>query len=416
MNVENKFFFVVDNTVYSVDLINRTYKTLVENVRDGSLQVSTSNKMLVWQTGKDVYACQDLMLMDLNSEKQIHISAENGEYILPLGFMGEDLIYGLTRSTDIVMDTSGRMTFPMYALYIQDANGNILKRYNQEGIYITNCTINSNQIALDRVIRLENGLYEPTTDDQIMNNEIIVEGKNTTQLVATEEYEKILQIVLKSNIESKSIKLLTPKEVLFEGGRELDLPEIEKTRREYYVYGKNGVEKIFMNPANAVNYAYDNAGVVIGDQGEYVWIRGNRVSRNQIMAISASAQTPENNSTAVCLSTILSYEGVTRNTQYLLDQGNSSYEILQENLEGYQILNLAGCNLDAILYYVNMDIPVLALLNDGSSVLIVGFNEQNIVVMDPVSGDLYKKGMNDSQEWLLENGNYFITYLRATAS
>ena len=75
-------------------------------------------------------------------------------------------------------------------------------------------------------------------------------------------------------------------------------------------------------------------------------------------------------------------------------------------------MDLTGCSLDAVLYYVNKDIPVLALLSDGNAVLIVGFNELNIVVMDPMTGTLYKKGMNDSTEWLNENGNRFITYVR----
>ena len=88
------------------------------------------------------------------------------------------------------------------------------------------------------------------------------------------------------------------------------------------------------------------------------------------------------------------------------------FSILNSDLQDETILDLTGCTLDAVLYYVNKDIPVLALLEDGSAVLIVGFNELNIVVLDPMTGTLYKKGMNDSTEWLNENGNRFITYVR----
>ena len=88
------------------------------------------------------------------------------------------------------------------------------------------------------------------------------------------------------------------------------------------------------------------------------------------------------------------------------------FSILESDLQDCKVLDLSGCSLDAILYYVNLDLPVLALLDDGNAVLIVGFNELNIVVMDPVTGTLYKKGMNDSTEWLKENGNQFITYVR----
>lgn len=88
------------------------------------------------------------------------------------------------------------------------------------------------------------------------------------------------------------------------------------------------------------------------------------------------------------------------------------FSILEADLQDCTVLDLSGCSLDAILYYVNQDLPVLALLDDGNAVLIVGFNELNIVVMDPVTGTLYKKGMNDSTEWLKENGNRFVTYVR----
>ncbi len=115
---------------------------------------------------------------------------------------------------------------------------------------------------------------------------------------------------------------------------------------------------------------------------------------------------------AVCLDTMLRYEGISRSTEGMLNRGDSVLSILESNLQECTILDLSGCSLDAVLYYVNQDIPVLALLDDGGAVLIVGFNELNIVVMDPTTGTLYKKGMNDSTEWLNSNGNRFITYVR----
>lgn len=130
------------------------------------------------------------------------------------------------------------------------------------------------------------------------------------------------------------------------------------------------------------------------------------------MAIEGEQVTELNTSLSVCLNTILKYEGVSRRTEYLLEQGNTIPSILEATLKDVQVLDLSGSSLDAVLYYVNMDIPVLATLQDGNAVLIVGFNELNIVVMDPLTGTVYKKGMNDSTQWLLENGNHFITYVR----
>ena len=96
----------------------------------------------------------------------------------------------------------------------------------------------------------------------------------------------------------------------------------------------------------------------------------------------------------------------------MLGHGSTALEILRNNLPDAQVLELSGCSLNAVLYYVNRDIPVLATLYDGEAVLIVGFNELNTVLMDPRNGEVYKKGINDSKEWFEENGNSFITYIR----
>ena len=115
---------------------------------------------------------------------------------------------------------------------------------------------------------------------------------------------------------------------------------------------------------------------------------------------------------AVCLDNILRHAGITRNTEYDLAQGKTATTILSENMTGVQVLDLSGCTLDAVLYYVNQDIPVLAILEDGEAVLVTGFNEFNVVIMEPATGKLYKKGMNDATAWFAENGNHFITYMR----
>jgi hypothetical protein len=75
------------------------------------------------------------------------------------------------------------------------------------------------------------------------------------------------------------------------------------------------------------------------------------------------------------------------------------------------VLDLDGCPLSAMLYYVNQDIPVFAMLNDGTAMLVIGFNDLNTVLMNPKTGTVYKYGMKDSEKLFEENGNHFITYI-----
>ena len=264
---------------------------------------------------------------------------------------------------------------------------------------------------MQRVRKSENGNYEEIADDQIMSTAVAEVGNNYAETVAIDKYEKIVQIVVKNTIDSKSLQVLTPKEVLFEGGRELALSNEEELKEFYYVYNQGDIAGIFMNPGSAINLANSISGVVVNDDGAYVWQKGNRSTKNQIMAITGEQVTEEKNSLAVCLDTILNFEGVMKNTEQQLSQGKTVIEILESGLPDAQILDLTGCSLDSVLYYVNKDIPVLAMLNDGSAVLVIGFNELNIVVMNPMTGTVYKMGMNDSTSWFEENGNCFITYV-----
>lgn len=411
LNREQKLYLMLEDVVYEVDLLNKTYYPLVESTQDDSLQVSKDNRIIVWQDNEDIYHSNQLNVRNLNTEKESVITVDTKDAIRPLGFMGEDIIYGVARQTDVYRENSGRIFFPMYKICICNSNGKLLKEYAQDGMYVVDCDVEDNQITLERVQRVADGDYREASADHIMNNVEAEELQYKIVAPSIETYERYVQIQTREAIDSKTIQVLTPKEVVFEGGRELVL-ESESQALKYYVYGAYGVEGIYTSPAKAVELANEISGVVVNQDGNMVWRKGNRVARNQIMAITAQKVTEEKNSLAVCLDTILAYEGIMRNSEYLLAEGQTVMGILQENLPEAQILDLAGCEMDTVLYYVNQDIPVLAMLDNGEAVLITGFNEFNVVIMNPADGTLSKKGMNDSAEWFIENGNNFVTYTR----
>ena len=410
-NRQQHVYFFLENGVYDVDLENRSAEQLVSIRQDDSLQVSENHEIIVWQEGDDINHSNQLNVRNLNTGEQTVIRAEDGEAIRPLGFMGEDIIYGVARESDIRTENSGQIFYPMYKVCISNSSGDNLKEYGQDGIYIVDCAIEGNQITVSRIQRSENGSYQEILDDQIMNNVEEEPGQNKVVTADIDIYERYVQIQTKTTIDTKTIKVLNPKEVVFEGGRELTLDAVSEVSR-YYVYNAYGVQGIYSAPGKAVKEAYDSAGVVANDRGITVWLKGNRVSRNQIMAIKEESVTDQKNSLTVCLDNILRHAGITRNTEYDLAQGKTAIQILEENMTGVQVLDLSGCSLDAVLYYVNQDIPVLAILEDGEAVLVTGFNEFNVVIMEPSTGKLYKKGMNDATTWFAENGNHFISYMK----
>lgn len=414
----SRFYMMMDSTIYEMNLSSRQCRVIASNLEGDSFRVSENGKMLAWTEEGNQYEAQSMQFMNLMNGRRTTIEAGYGEYIRPLGFMGDDLIYGTAERSDVAVDSSGRIFFPMHTIRIQDETENILKEYAAPDIYVTSCSVEENQIMLYRVRKELDEMsgelvYVEDDNDQIMYSKKEDVGKNLVERVAVDVMETLTQIAAKSDINTDALQLLTPREVLFEGENRIELPEQTESVKRFFVYTIRGLTEVYTEEAMAVNAAYEAAGVVTDDTGNYVWYRGNRVTRNQIMKITGGEMADDTTSQlAVCLNTILEFEGVNRSTQYMLDSGMTTVEILQQNIPDIRVLDLTGCTLDAILYYTNQDIPVLTTLEDGSALLITGFNELNIVVMDPTDGTVYKVGMNDATAMLEENGNRFITYMR----
>lgn len=412
INKNGKLYLMWENRMYGIDIVNRSSEIMVEDLTEENYKVSDSNRMVVWQKTDERQKSRELVLMNLVSGSQKTIRAGSRERIIPIGFMGEDLIYGIAREGDIQEDYTGNLIIPMYVIRIENETVGVLKEYKQEDIYVVSGQVQGNQIILERVIKQEDGSFVETAEDQIMNSETEAQSKNAIEVAAVEKYAKLTQISLKNKIEAETLMHLTPREVLFEGGRSITLSDSSEEAEKYYVYGKFGFETVSTEAGRAVKLADGMSGIVVAEDGSYIWKKGNRSLRNQIMAIQGEQMSEERSSLAVCLDTVLAYEGIVRNSEYMLRRGDSVLTILKESLEDEQILDLTGCTLDSVLYYVNKDIPVLAMMEDGSAVLIIGFNEKNTVVMNPETGTVYKVGMNDSTAWFEQNGNRFITYIK----
>lgn len=409
---EDHLYLMLDTSIYKVNLTDHTYQTIVQGLQENGYQASADGRMLAWSNGKENSSTQ-LINMDLATGKKTTINAPSGDCIKPLGFIENDLVYGLAKSSQIRTNSNGRVDFPMYLVKIQDKEGKVLKEYQNSGVYIMSCEVGINQITLHRsTYDAATGVYTVTDDDQIMDSEDVAEPKNVVEAVQSTEYETVSQILLKSEINARSVRLLTPKEVLFEGENEVTPSDGKTATDRFYVYTPYGLSSIDTDSAKAVSEAYDTSGVVLNDHGNYVWYKGNLVTKNQIMKITGTMQSDTKSAMAVCLDTILSFEGVSRNSQYMLDSGKTAPEILQENVQNIQVLNLTGCSLDAMYFYVNQDIPVLVTMNDGSAVLLIGFNDTEVVLMDPSDGTVHKITKKEAETLFSASGNNFITYVR----
>lgn len=119
LSKENYLYMALENSVYEIDLTEKTCRAIIAVTQDESIQVSDSNKMIVWQSGGSLYEAKKLVMMDLSSRQQLSIEAKQGEYLMPLGFMEEDLIYGLARKEDIVVPSGTNHVPYVRSLYLR---------------------------------------------------------------------------------------------------------------------------------------------------------------------------------------------------------------------------------------------------------------------------------------------------------
>lgn len=411
VNNNSQLFMILYGCVYRIDLLQKSSEVIVENLTASGYQVSDSGRMLVWQNGDNPDACSQLTLMNLNTGHETVIEAGSGKYVKPLGFMNEDVIFGVCYAQDVTKDNLGMTIFPMYQVRIQDERGNILKNYEKPGIYVTGAQVTDKQISLKRVkATSQSGSYVQTDDDQIMNDTSEGKKKNQIEVVATQDFEKIVQIAAKNNFKVSNLKYLTPKQVMYEGERSIVIADKDDAQG-YYVYDKYGVLAVCNKEKDAVQLADENTGCVRDETGHYIWEKSSKKAVNQIMWFSEETMDPEKGSLANCLDNMILFEGQSRDSQRLMQSGKTILTILKENLDNKKVLDLSGCSLKSVLYYISKEKPVLALLNDGNAVLIVGYNELNTVIYNPLSHTVSKMGINDSEDYFKANGNHFITYL-----
>ena len=414
INRNQKLYLALEKAIYEINITEKTYKILATELEAGECKISETGRMVVWQDSlENDYTAKKLYLMDLSTEKIMEINAEDEENIRALGFIGEDLVYGLANKEDIITNEKDETVFHMHSVIIQNETGFILKLYKQEDIYVTDATIEGDMIHLTRsekVIDEDVVTFKKIMDDQIVSAKENTSGDNYVETGYSNLYKTFVRIIIDGKITAKDVQYLEPEQELYEGDKSLYV-SFENEYERYYVYNAKELLDIYDKEADAVKYAVDNNAWVVNDYGNYVWRKESRSTRNQIMAIKANTVTEDKNSLSVCMDTILSYEGIMRNTSYMLEQGQSVKQILSENLENVQVLELTGCSLDNMLYYVNMDIPVMVRLGARKAVLVTGFNDSEVVIMDPDNGTLSKVKKKQAENMFIEAGSYYITYV-----
>lgn len=406
----NVFYLLAGDSLYSINLYNRESKKVLKGLEAGQYAVSETGRYIAWQEAEDRYHADEIQIMDLEGEEVRRIEAGKGEYLQAVGFVQNDFVYGAARQSDVVKDGAGNIQFPMYRIQIIDEKAEVVKDYQKNGYYITRAYVENETIFLDRVYQ-NGGTYTAAEQDTIKNQQLEA-GKNVVlEEAKTSQKQKVVQFAFSGEAEelTEAPQIVVPKEILVEEDRSVAL-EVDSEQEMYYVYSAGKIVKATPFVAEAVKTADRSMGVVIGEQQKYIWRRGRKASQPVVGDVSINLTQVGSNSAARCLTAILQTESISMDVDGLLAQGETAKQILTEALTDRKVIDLTGCSVDQVLYYVNLKTPVFAVANN-EAVLIVGYDEHNTIFYNPQTNATYKMGLQDSNAMFEASGNIFLGYI-----
>lgn len=378
-------YLYVNHAVFGIDLKSRENMVVADALVEGNYAVSTDKRRIAWQEGGKLYESQTLHVMDLETGEKWEIRGDEQEYVRTLGFVGRDLVYGIAKKDDTWIINGRVEGLPMYSVKIMNDRMEEETSYQESGYYISGVKVEDSRLHLSRVSQVSAHRYISAQQDTIVCNADMGPSKlDGIGWYASQDKGKLYFVQLVNDARSgKNVRVLSPKRVGVEQSDFLELKSNYQVQgMRFHAYGGGHLRKITMDFAEAVQIAHENMGFVTDENRRILW---NRVNRGNVKHIKEP---------------VAAFSPVQR---HLEDFSSSrSYS------DGVVLLDGRGCSMMQMLYFIDEGIPVMAYTGEGEYLLLCGFDQYNVTVYDPVTGETYKAGLNDSTALFESYGNDFV--------
>ena len=414
MNSYDVLYFTIYNAIYSYNLTTKSLRQLATEVSPEQIVFLKELKHVVWQNNADGIAADSLTVLDLETGATREIVAGTDEVLRLLGKIDTNLVYGYARKSELARNLDGTLTIPMYRVVIADLEGTVFKEYSQPGYYVTEAEFEENVIYLTRVKRADTvePSYLAATSDAIQNRKssstpsVYITGR-VTELAKTEYY-----ITFPGNVGIDEIpKVLTAPFTVLSQDPTVRITPADDVPEQYMTYSFGRVVICSQDAVDAIRRANadENVGAVIDNTGKVIWERGVKANRTTIAGVSPVVSGGQSGLQAA-LKTIFAYEGFDIDTSGITFEQKSVTEWLEQYLK-VSALDLKGVSLDEVLYYVYKKYPVIVLPGEDRVLLITGYDQTSVELMDPLYGSTQKMGKEEAEELFEDNGNVFFTYI-----
>ena len=383
VNQSGQLFIMIAGNLYQINIDENTYEVLADHIDSDDFGVSVTNAHAAWKSESGDYAGQ-IEFIDFDTMERRRIAPEASQKLDLLGFMNEDLIYGIVLDGDTLPNATGYMIDGITTFRIEGFDGTVKKEYHQDGLYVAGVTVGTTLMEFT-LVQKSGDIYKGVKKDNIMNNSTAATDKTSVEQTSSSRQGVIVRLTFEDSPSSEEPLILYAK-VRNAGEKVVDI-QVDKSSVEevYYVYAGGGLDSVWTDPAKAVQRADKQTGVVLNRAQQYVWERGNM--KTQITLNTTDI--PE-----------------------IIRTASLDVQNLQNGLgDSAKVIDLTGCSLENVLYEVSAQRAVIARTGADSSVVIVGYDQYNTYLLDPSTGEVKPYGMNDSTALFKNAGNMFITYL-----
>lgn len=374
----------LEGVLYGVNIETGEVSEIQAGIRNQCYAGSESGRYFAWLKEGSVYGSTTIEEIDLENGSITEFACGADEFLRPVTFMKEDLVFGIARAADVAVPHGGCGIFPMYQLQIVSADGTVDKTYQPDGIWVTGASKTGNMLNLTRVTGSA-GAFTEAPADQIVSSDT---AEDVELGVSTKKDSRKLTVVLLrtgGTIPFDSAEVARSK--LVTGvSQKVAMPAARETENLYYVYASGGLTSICTYPNDAIVLADSLFGVVVNQAQDYVWVRGDKLDEVEIPM---------------------------KNIPEAMKTGTIDPAQLQIGI-GKQVVDLSGCTLDEVLYFVSHGKPVLVQTSEGTR-LIVGYDGYNTFLLNPGEEEWDYFGMQDSTDLFAQSGNVFYSYLDTAA-
>ncbi len=401
------FYLLYGDTVYAIDLEGGEYAELISGVREDSLAVYEKNGIFAWQESGNE---EQIVIYSLNKGESRTLTAPEGERYRLIGFIDGDLLYGLFRESDMLKHSVYSTMPPLYALEIVSAEGEKVSRYEKNGMYLTNVEILSDRVRFERR-SLNDGVWVDMGEDILFSRKEDEKEDSVLKSSVSERKKQVYRLDL-GLTEKTIIRYHCPKLTVKESYRLILRDASQDCADRYYGYSYGKLQGIYDSAAEAIAVVDDALGVVLNEVQQTVWNRGNRGSSVQISL--AMREPIADAGLRDYLEIYLQKLGSTADFEKDLAAGMNVLELLQKYSDKV-LLDLEGCGLDHMLFYLDAKQPVLGFAGDNRPVLLVGYEELYgeitllVYSFETVRAEEY--AYDEVREWFETSGNRFISTL-----